>query len=56
MIKRKIHGSRKVKENNRKAQKGKEERLHRTQAELKSKIIKLDSREETDVPITKKML
>ena len=44
-----------MKENWRKAEKRKEERLRRTKTELKSKI-KLDFREEADVRITKEKL
>ena len=44
--------SRKVKENGRKAKKRKEERLRKTQEELKSEIIKLDFKEGADHCIT----
>ena len=44
-----------MKKNWRNAEKRKEKRLRRTKTELKSKI-KLDFREEADVPITKEKL
>jgi len=55
-LRKKNTKSRKVKDNRRKARKRKEEWLHQTRAELKSKIIKLEVKEGATQCITKEML